>query len=137
MNSKLDFGQQPLDYHMLATEAVHEVRGIIASEPTSVRGLFWGVLWEAARVSNKQLICSFLSAAHAMQQVPYQPSVDDMMLAARLALAIHYRPDLLVDLPRHSAVVRPFRSKIDFPAEPESGSDSADEVARPPTQSSS
>jgi hypothetical protein len=104
MTTKLNYGLPPQDYGRIAANAVREVRAILAAEPETVRGIYWAVLWEAARVSHKQL----LLAVHGASQL-YQPSASDTMLAARLALACYFRTDLLVELPRPSAEVRPFR----------------------------
>lgn len=112
MPSKLDFGLPAMDYSRLAADAVHEVRSIIAAEPTSLRGIFWTVMWEAARVSHKQLLLSFIGASQL-----YEPTLRDALLVPKLALATYFRGDLLVAL-SHTAEVRPFR-----PAKKESAAD--------------
>jgi hypothetical protein len=99
MNSKLDFGLPPLDFARIAADTLREVRHILATEPDSLRGMFFAVMWEAARVTwperapGRQIIETFLTVTQT-----YEPSPEDVYLAARMHLAVFHRPDLLVPL---------------------------------------
>lgn len=112
MNSKHQFGGPPIDFNEMARTAVRQVREIIAAEPTSPRGLYWSVMWEAARLGHKRLTMTFLYNSSGI----YQPLPEDMVLVPKLAMAIYYERDLLDEpLPRHKADIVKLRRKKSGP----------------------
>lgn len=121
MDPKNPFGEPPLDFNAIAIEAVRVVREIITNEPLAPRGLFWSLLWEAARLGHKQLLTTYLQTSQYMQapNSPWRPAPLDAALVPRLALAIYFQRKLLEEpLPRPSAEVVPLRRGDGQPSSP-------------------